>query len=157
MPEPRLAWTSVGGVIEEAFSVVGPSLHAGIRVELPAARDLYWWLDRALVTQVLLNLLRNAGEAMGEQGTLRVAVEDDARLLRIVVDDTGPGIPPERTATIFDPFFTTKERGTGLGLAVARAAVLAHGGDLTLEPSAVGARFVVSLPESETAAAPGRA
>ena len=157
MPEPRLALTSVGGVIEEAFSVVGPSLQAGIRVEIPDARELHWWLDRALVTQVLLNLLRNAGEAMGDRGVLRVGVEADHRLLRIVVEDTGPGIEPERAATIFDPFFTTKERGTGLGLAVARAAVLAHGGDLTLEPSAQGARFVVSLPSSESAATPGRA
>ena len=158
MPEPRLAWTSVGGVIEEAFSVVGPSLHAGIRIELADARDVHWWLDRALLTQVLLNLLRNAGEAMGERGTLRVAVEcEDPRLLRIVVEDTGPGIEPARAETIFDPFFTTKERGTGLGLAVARAAVLAHGGDLTLEPGAAGARFVVSLPFSESAAMPGRA
>lgn len=157
MPEPRLALTSVGGVIEEAFSVVGPSLQAGIRVEIPDARELHWWLDRALVTQVLLNLLRNAGEAMGDRGVLRVGVEADERLLRIVVEDTGPGIEPERAATIFDPFFTTKERGTGLGLAVARAAVLAHGGDLTLEPSAQGARFVVSLPSSESAATPGRA
>lgn len=157
MPEPRLAWTSVGGVIEEAFSVVGPSLQAGIRVDLPEARELHWWLDRALVTQVLLNLLRNAGEAMGERGVLRVAAAADQRLLRIVVEDSGPGIPPERAATIFDPFFTTKERGTGLGLAVARAAVLAHGGDLTLEPGAAGARFVVSLPHSESAATPGRA
>ena len=157
MPEPRLALTSVGGVIEEAFSVVGPSLQAGIRVEIPDARELHWWLDRALVTQVLLNLLRNAGEAMGDRGVLRVGIEADERLLRIVVEDTGPGIEPERAATIFDPFFTHKERGTGLGLAVARAAVLAHGGDLTLEPSAQGARFVVSLPSSESAATPGRA
>lgn len=161
MPEPRLAWTSVGGVLDEAFSVVGPSLQPGIVVERPhgrEAQDLHWWLDRALLTQVLLNLLRNAGEAMGDRGTLTVTIEADAgRLLRIVVEDTGPGIEPERAATIFDPFFTTKERGTGLGLAVARAAVLAHGGDLTFEPGRRGARFVVSLPCSEAAATPGRA
>ena len=155
MPEPRLAWTSVGGVIEEAFAVVGPSLHAGIRVQLADARDVHWWLDRALLTQVLLNLLRNAGEAMGERGCLTVEVHAEARArLRIVVADTGPGIPPDRASTIFDPFFTTKERGTGLGLAVARAAVLAHGGDLTLEPAAGGARFVVSLPFPHTATEP---
>lgn len=154
MPEPRLAWTSVGGVIEEAFAVVGPSLHAGIRVEIADARDVHWWLDRALLTQVLLNLLRNAGEAMGERGCLTVDVRRDAHRLRIVVADTGPGIPPERASTIFDPFFTTKERGTGLGLAVARAAVLAHGGDLTLEPAVRGARFVVSLPHPETVTEP---
>lgn len=154
MPEPRLAWCNVGGVIEEAFAVVGPALHAGIRVELPDAREVRWWVDRALLTQVLLNLLRNAGEAMGERGTLAIEVLVDAgERLRLVVADSGPGVPAGRESTIFDPFFTTKERGTGLGLAVSRQAVLAHGGNLTLEPSAAGARFVVSLPFPDGAAA----
>jgi signal transduction histidine kinase len=147
MPEARLAWASVDGVIDDAFAVVGPALHAGIRIERGGAAGVYWWLDRGLLTQVLLNLIRNAGEAMGEQGTLRVDVEVEAEeALRIVVSDTGPGIAAGGAATIFDPFFTTKERGTGLGLAVARSAVLAHGGELVLEPSASGARFAVSLP-----------
>ena len=142
-------------MIEEAFAVVGPSLNAGIRVERPDARQVFWWLDRSLLTQVLLNLIRNAGEAMGERGTLLLAVDEEPReRLRIVVADSGPGIPQGSESTIFDPFFTTKERGTGLGLAVARAAILAHGGSLTLEPSDAGARFVVSLPFPEQAADP---
>jgi len=157
MPEPKLAWTSVGGVIEEAFTVVGPALHAGIRVVREDVREIFWWLDRSLLTQVLLNLIRNAGEAMGERGTLAVVVEaqPDERL-RIVVADSGPGIAAGSERTIFDPFFTTKERGTGLGLAVARAAVLAHGGGLTLEPSSSGARFAVTLPFPAHAAAESR-
>jgi len=154
MPDPKLAWSSVGGVIEDAFAVVGPSLHAAIRVRLPDARELFWWLDRGLLTQVLLNLLRNAGEAMGERGTLTVEVHaEEGERLRLVVADTGPGIPRDSESKIFDPFFTTKERGTGLGLAVSRTAVLAHGGNLTLEPSEVGARFVVSLPFPDAGAA----
>jgi len=157
MPEPKLAWTSVGGVVEEAFAVVGPSLSAGLRVVRPDAHDVFWWLDRSLLTQVLLNLIRNAGEAMGERGTLSIEIEAEAQeRLRIVVADTGPGIAAGSERTIFDPFFTTKERGTGLGLAVARSAVVAHGGNLTLEPSASGARFVVSLPFPATAAAESR-
>jgi signal transduction histidine kinase len=147
MPEPRLAWTSVDSVVDGAFAVAGPSLGAGIRIQRGDDLDVSWWLDRSLLTQVLLNLIRNAGEAMGERGTLSVRTEvAPGELLRIVVDDSGPGIPAENERTIFDPFFTTKERGTGLGLAVARSAVLAHGGDLTHEPSPSGARFVVSLP-----------
>lgn len=147
MPEPALAATSVDAVLDDALMVVGPALSAGIQIERRGARGVRWPLDRSLVTQVLLNLLRNAGEAMGERGTLCVAVEEEpGRRLRIVVADSGPGVPAGSEATIFDPFFTTKERGTGLGLAVARSAVLAHGGDLTLEPSERGARFVVSLP-----------
>jgi signal transduction histidine kinase len=147
MPEPKLAWTCVGKVIDEAFAIVGPALHAGIRIERAGASDASWWIDRGLLTQALLNLIRNAGEAMGERGTLRVEVAADGEeSLRIEVADTGPGVPAGGEQTIFDPFFTTKERGTGLGLAVARSAVVAHGGTLQLEPSASGARFVVLLP-----------
>jgi len=157
MPEPKLAWTSVGKAIDEAFAIVGPALHAGIRIERSGASDVSWWIDRGLLTQGLLNLIRNAGEAMGERGTLRVeVVVEDRETLRIEVADTGPGIPPGGEQTIFDPFFTTKERGTGLGLAVARSAVVAHGGTLTLEPSAAGARFVLRLPNKAPAAAGAR-
>jgi signal transduction histidine kinase len=65
----------------------------------------------------------------------------------ITVDDTGPGIPEELRASIFDPFFTTKQRGTGLGLAVTRDIVEAHGGAIACEARAAGGtRFRITLP-----------
>ena len=100
--------------------------------------------------QTLANLFRNAGEAMGGEGTLRITVEPAGRWVRITVADTGPGIPPGCEETIFAPFFTTKERGTGLGLAVARAAIAAHGGTLAIRPrpsaDEAGAVFVLTVP-----------
>lgn len=145
LPEPDLCFASVASVIDDALLVAAPSLGPGVRLERPPASAASWLLDRALLTQALLNLFRNAGDAMGGQGVLAVAVEAGGDRLRIAVTDSGPGVPAGSEESIFDPFFTTKARGTGLGLAVARAAVASHGGTLGLEPSPRGARFVITL------------
>jgi signal transduction histidine kinase len=73
-----------------------------------------------------------------------------ARSVKIVVEDTGPGVPPEVRDNIFDPFFSTKANGTGLGLAVSYGILAAHGGDLVLcEKDGPGACFQMILPEEE--------
>ena len=150
LPDPKRATLDLETVVEEALDASLPALGEGIRVERRRAADTTCAVDRGLVLQALLNLFRNAGEAMQGEGTLRVAVEPAARWVRVVVADTGPGIPPGREEAIFAPFFTTKERGTGLGLAVSRAAVAAHGGTLAIRPRAAtdpcGAVFVLTLP-----------
>ena len=151
LPEPRRALVDLDELIDDALAGSGPALGAGIRVERTGVHGASCALDRGLLLQTLLNLFRNAGEAMEGQGTLRVAVEPAGRWVRVSVADTGPGIPAGREETIFAPFFTTKERGTGLGLAVARAAVAAHGGTLAIRPrptpEARGAVFVLTLPQ----------
>ncbi|HLH96400.1 MAG TPA: PAS domain S-box protein [Xanthobacteraceae bacterium] len=97
--------------------------------------------DRVQVQQVLLNLIRNAIEAM-EDSPLReltlaaVPVEDD--MVEISVADTGPGIPPEVSAQLFQPFFTTKAHGMGVGLSISRTIVEAHGGQIKAEPNPSG-------------------
>jgi signal transduction histidine kinase/CheY-like chemotaxis protein len=112
--------------------------------------------DAHQLTQVLLNLLTNAEQAMvsmGDKGNLVVRtwvnVERDA--VSLEVTDNGPGIPGEIQSRIFDPFFTTKEvgHGTGLGLAVAYAIVQEHGGRIRVSSTpGQGATFVVELPVS---------
>jgi signal transduction histidine kinase len=97
--------------------------------------------------QVLVNLVRNAAEAAGSGGVVRVHVGERDGSAEVAVEDSGPGIPPERRARLFEPFFTTKPRGTGLGLAVSRAIARAHGGDLAADGArAGGARFALRLP-----------
>jgi signal transduction histidine kinase len=100
----------------------------------------------------LLNLIRNAREAMPKGGDLTVAVvhgKEGHSGVEIRVDDTGGGVPEELRASIFDPFFTTKQRGTGLGLAVTREIVEAHHGTIACEPlPRRGTRFRIVLPGS---------
>jgi signal transduction histidine kinase len=97
--------------------------------------------------QVLVNLVRNAAEAAGPGGRVAVAVGERDGSAEVSVQDSGPGIPPERRARLFEPFFTTKARGTGLGLAVSRAIARAHGGELAADaPDGGGARFALRLP-----------
>jgi len=103
--------------------------------------------DRMALRQVLLNLLRNAREAMPEGGTLRASITRATNRIRVVLDDEGPGIPARQRDVIFDPFYTTKSGGTGLGLANCHKLVEAQSGSIEADsaPSG-GARFIIDLP-----------
>ena len=91
-------------------------------------------LDRIRVRQMLLNLLKNAWEAVPVPGgKISVSAFPEGSGIRIDIQDNGCGIPEEQQATIFQPFFTTKESGTGLGLAVSKQIAQAHHGDISLE------------------------
>jgi signal transduction histidine kinase len=95
----------------------------------------------------LLNLVRNAREAMPGGGSLHVSSHAGDGSVWVEVRDTGHGISPERLQRIFDPFFTTKERGTGLGLAMAQEIAQEHGGLLTCESAeGQGTAFTLRLP-----------
>jgi signal transduction histidine kinase len=150
LPDPKRTAVDLDALIDDALAASAPALGAGIRIERGGTEGASCALDRGLLIQTLLNLFRNAGEAMAGHGALRVAVEPAERWVRVVVADSGPGIPAGREEAIFAPFYTTKERGTGLGLAVGRAAVAAHGGTLAIRPRATpdagGAVFVLTLP-----------
>lgn len=104
-------------------------------------------MDRGQMQEVLVNLIRNAAEAMDGGGELALSVERAKRDVILRVEDTGPGVPPHNIKEIFKPFFTTRPKGTGLGLSIARRTVEAHGGTLTYEKGERGgARFVARLP-----------
>jgi PAS domain S-box-containing protein len=111
--------------------------------------------ERVQLQQVLLNLIMNAIEAMssvtGRERHLRIASGlDEKANVRITVEDTGSGIAPAYLDRIFDPFFTTKSNGMGLGLAICRSIIEAHGGRLWASPqSPSGAVFHLSLPSAE--------
>jgi C4-dicarboxylate-specific signal transduction histidine kinase len=111
--------------------------------------------------QVIMNLLTNARDALATSDTRlislsSVAVEGEALL---IVEDSGPGIPPDAEARIFDPFFTTKNvgDGTGLGLSIVYGIVNEHQGSISLENRPTGARFVIRLPLAKDVEAPDAA
>lgn len=105
-------------------------------------------IDAGRIRQVLINLIRNASEAMGGQGTIEVTVDASSEAATVTVRDHGPGIPLEVQARIFEPFFTTKgERGLGLGLDISRQIVRAHGGSLVFQSTlGEGSEFSMILP-----------
>jgi signal transduction histidine kinase len=116
-------------------------------------------LDSGLLRPAIQNLLRNAADAVsstGRAGEVRVWLRNDADDGECVleVEDNGPGIDPLHLSHLFTPFFTTKERGSGLGLPLARKAILAHDGEIDVESRpGSGCRFRVRLPLDPTAAA----
>jgi signal transduction histidine kinase len=104
--------------------------------------------DATQIQQVFLNILVNAGQAMGDKGHLRLRSFQEGRTVCVSVSDTGPGVSAEHKTRLFDPFFTTKPvgQGLGLGLHISYDIVRAHGGSLEVhsEPGK-GAEFVVKL------------
>jgi two-component system sensor histidine kinase HydH len=107
-------------------------------------------VDPTLMRQTFLNLLINAVEAMQGSGTISVSVDapKDRDQVRVVVEDTGPGIPNHIIPKIFFPFFTTKPHGTGLGLSLVQKIVLAHNGRIEVHsPEGKGTAFTITLPK----------
>ncbi|MBS1240101.1 MAG: histidine kinase, partial [Proteobacteria bacterium] len=112
-------------------------------------------VDSIQVQQVLLNLMRNALDAMAEMPVRRLAVSSapgDGGMVRITVSDSGPGIDPDIAARLFQPFVSTKESGMGLGLSICHGIVTSHGGKIWAEPSELGGtsfQFTVMSADAE--------
>jgi signal transduction histidine kinase len=157
-------------VLRNLSALGGQDIFQPKRVNLEAiAREMYFMLERKLVDvnlvldtapdtpqvladegqmkQVLMNLIKNAGEAMPNGGTLTFRTRPEGAMLRVEVSDTGCGILPENEKRLFREFFTTRERGYGLGLYIVHTIVTRHGG--TIEANSKvgeGTTFILHLP-----------
>ena len=155
--------------LEEAGEIGGDEslMSYGADVEWDLPREpLPVAIDRQMLRRVLINLVRNAlqairdmkktkeGAASAGLGHVRVSARKDGDGAAIVVEDDGPGIPMDRRARVFDPYFTTKVDGTGLGLAIVKKVVVEHGGTIDAGASDTlgGASFVIRLPGAKTLA-----
>ncbi len=143
---------SVGKMVEEAsaLGLVGAQERGvSLRFDLDPANDLVV-ADRVQIQQVLVNLFRNALEAMADSATHELGVTsaraaDD--MVEICVSDTGHGLSESALANLFQPFFTTKDAGMGVGLSISRSIVEAHGGRMRAETNdRGGASFLFTLP-----------
>lgn len=120
----------------------------GPAIDLEEGGPIHGAADPDLLRHAVGNVLKNAVEAAGPSGRVRVRLhEAPGARVRIEIVDDGPGLPTDRLSELVQPFVTTKTRGTGLGLAVAKRVVDSHGGELSAENLVPrGARFVLTLP-----------
>jgi signal transduction histidine kinase len=135
--------------VREIVAFARPEMdRAGLELELDVQRDVPQALfDEGQIRQAILNVLRNAREAMADGGKIEVYVRAEGMSVVVGVDDRGSGIPEDVRSRIFDPFFSTKGEGTGLGLAITRQIVEAHGGSIVVEPrEGGGTSFRLLLP-----------
>ncbi|MBM3847764.1 MAG: GHKL domain-containing protein, partial [Verrucomicrobia bacterium] len=104
-------------------------------------------IDSSQMKQVLVNLMKNAIQAMTRGGILTLRTSESSEGVVLSVEDTGGGIPPETLSRIFEPFYTTKKRGSGLGLMIVQRIVTEHGGRVGVESHVgKGTEFRIWLP-----------
>jgi len=151
LPAPSPQRVSLTQLLDEAARLFesrwGPQ---GVRLDYaPPRPDIVIRLDPDLTAQALLNLLINAAEAAlsggREPAVVRLSAQPSGDGAAITVEDNGPGVPRAQLADIFRPFFTTKPQGAGIGLSLARQAIVSQGGQLLLEPVAEGAKFIAAF------------
>jgi PAS domain S-box-containing protein len=148
----------------KALQPMVEDLGARLTADLPTG-SAFGNTDRAGLQQIVTNLVVNAAQASGLGGMVHLRARLTSSDLVVVVEDSGPGVPPQLMDRIFEPFFTTKPvgQGTGLGLSVTLGIVQQLGGDIAvenrMEPGHSGARFTVKLPidGAATTESPGRA
>lgn len=140
-------------VWREAWSYLEPSVreHSAILDEWIDAPETRCWLDPFRLVQVFRNIFENALAAGTDPVEVRIqcvsTLLDQSDALRVSIRDNGPGLTAEQADRIFEPFYTTKARGTGLGMAICRRIVEAHGGRITVGPPGVpGAEILLTLP-----------
>jgi len=158
--EFRRALTEIKPVIDAAVGLVrSEAIQQEVEIEATVDPGLPVVLaDPVQIEQVLLNLLRNAMDAMEAANTEPRSIIVEARrsgkhAIEIAVADTGPGVASDMIDTIFEPFITTKPLGMGMGLSISRAIIESHGGKLRMaHGTGSGAIFIFNLPTAETKA-----
>jgi len=149
---PQLRPAELNEVVRKTLELLQPEMdNRGLNVKTKLARQLPATpIDPSQIQQVLVNLIRNAMQAMTGGGTLTLQTWEGADGVWVSVADTGGGIPQEQLKRIFEPFYTTKKRGSGLGLMIVQRIVRAHGGRIELESQVGrGTTFRIGLPLHE--------
>jgi two-component system nitrogen regulation sensor histidine kinase NtrY len=150
MPAPRAVPTDLHLLLEEVLS-----LYSGLFADAVTIRPHFApvlprvAVDPEQIRRVVINVIDNAIEAMDRRGTIDLQTQHDPAnaLVRIIVADDGPGIPPAERDKLFLPYYSTKRRGSGLGLAIVRRIVVEHGGSIDVADNTPhGTRFTIELP-----------
>jgi signal transduction histidine kinase len=157
--EPRAVLLTAGSLFSRVHGLLSSQLEkASIRLNLASSPTLWIRVDPQQIDQVLINLIQNAAESIGREGTITLRARsalmplsgNTTPVVILEVIDTGKGIPLKVQKRLFDPFFTTKEAGTGLGLSIAARIVEKHGGVLQYRTEVNrGTTFGIILPRVE--------
>jgi len=149
---PQLKLCSLNDVVDKTLELLRPEVeNRGVTVATRLARNLTPTpADAAQLQQVLVNLVKNASQAMTTGGTLTLQTGETSEDVWVSVSDTGGGIPQEQINRIFEPFYTTKKKGSGLGLMIVQRIVRAHNGRIELDSHVGrGTTFRIWLPLHE--------
>lgn len=146
--EVQPSWQDARWLLDDFRATHGPTLDVSrITLETQVQGELTMYCDLDRLKQVLLNLVTNAVEAIGEEGTIRINILNTDQETRLEFIDTGHGMPPNDRYRIFELFYTTKAAGTGLGLPIVRKIIEAHGGRIDLMSKVgQGTQFTITLP-----------
>jgi len=149
MTQPQKSIQNINDVALDVYNLMSGELQKqgieftkSLRPDIPSSS-----FDPRQLKQILINLAKNAVEAMPHGGKLDIATDMEGKTIKIRVTDTGKGIPGENLQDIFNPFFTTKPKGTGLGLAISRKIIEDHGGSVEIKSKVgEGTTCIVNLP-----------
>jgi len=154
--DPKLESLAADTLLREVQGLMSPNLESrAVQLVVDARPELFVRADSGHLKQVLINLARNAADAIDGKGTITLRARSartqlggrETEAVILEVSDTGKGIPPEVEKRLFDPFFSTKETGTGLGLTIAARIVEKHGGILQYQTQpGHGTTFGIVLP-----------
>ncbi|MDE5794585.1 MAG: ATP-binding protein [Muribaculaceae bacterium] len=144
LSQPHLEWVRIGDIFEGLHALF-PESFIEFQIEDP---DIQLQLDRHQMEQVLINLIKNAVEAVEENPSVTVSTKADHPNHRFMISvaDNGCGISPDAADSIFLPFFTTKSGGSGIGLSLSRQIVSMHGGSISFDTTSTGTTFTITLP-----------
>ncbi|MCX7807194.1 MAG: ATP-binding protein, partial [Deltaproteobacteria bacterium] len=134
-------------IVEEVVTLA-KSQKESVRIELTQEEEIWGDVDPRQIRQVLWNVIRNAIQFSPEGGAVHIALKRASQEAIVEISDEGPGIPEKEREAIFDMFFSKRPSGFGLGLALSRQIVEAHGGHIeVLDRKPHGSRFVIRIPD----------
>jgi len=142
-------YVDINRLIDESLDVMSERINGRIQVNKKYKNGLGRIMDHGL-SHVLINIIKNALDAMPEQGTLEISTGLNDSVVKVSFKDTGTGMPASVKEQIFEPFFTTKEmgKGTGLGLAICNEIISKYEGSIDVESSeGKGSKFIISIPK----------
>ncbi len=146
MRKPTFGKVEIAPLLKDSISQLSVQEGVEILEDIPPHPPTLW-IDASQIKLVLVNLMKNACEAMPKGGTLKIAARPNAEYVELKIVDTGQGIRKENISKVFELFFTSKAKGTGLGLSMCKEIVERHGGSITVQSElGAGSTFSVSLP-----------